>query len=403
MAVALVNGRVLLDEGFVEGKAVVIDGATIADVVGVDDIPASLERYDLEGGLLVPGFIDTQVNGGGGVLFNDSPTVETIRTIGEAHRRFGTTGYLPTLISDDLHVIRAGIEAVDAAIAEGVPGVLGIHIEGPFLNQQRKGIHDADKIRELDEEGLAVLTSAKSGRTLVTVAPECSTPVMIERLIDAGVIVSAGHSDATYAQMKVAIGAGLSGVTHLFNAMSQLTSREPGVVGAALESEEVWCGIIVDGHHVDPVTLKLALRTKPHDKFMLVTDAMPSVGTEAEEFLLQGKRISVRDGALRDETGRLAGSHLDMASAVRNAVETLGLSVVEAVRMASATPAAFLDLSGEIGEIGQGFRANLARLDNDLSLTDTWISGRRAGSVPTKIRSRIVPGPADGPSRKSDR
>ena len=381
MAVALVNGRVLCQEGFVGDKAVVIDGATIAGVVDAGDLPASFERYDLEGGLLVPGFIDTQVNGGGGVLFNDSPTVETIRTIGEAHRRFGTTDFLPTLISDDLHVIRAGIEAVDAAIAEGVPGVLGLHIEGPFLNEQRKGIHDADKIRELDEEGMTVLTSAKLGRTLATVAPECTTPAMIRRLVDAGVIVSAGHSNATYAQMKAAIDAGLSGVTHLFNAMSQLTSREPGVVGAALESD-LWCGIIVDGHHVDPVTLKLALRSKSHDKFMLVTDAMPSVGTEAENFMLQGKQISFSDGALRDETGRLAGSHLDMASAVRNAIETLGLTVEEAVRMASASPAAFLHVSGEVGQVVQGFRANLTMLDDNLFVTDTWISGLHAASCP---------------------
>lgn len=382
MAIALVNGRVLGKEGFVEGKAVVIEGATVAGVVDASDLPTSLERYDLEGGLLAPGFIDTQVNGGGGALFNDSPTVETIRTIGEAHRRFGTTGFLPTLISDDLHVIRAGIEAVDAAISERVPGVLGIHIEGPFLNEQRKGIHDADKIRELDEEGLAVLISAKLGRTLGTVAPECTTPAMIERLVDAGVIVSAGHSDATYAQMKAAINAGLSGVTHLFNAMSQLTSREPGVVGAALESDAVWCGIIVDGHHVDPVTLKLALRTKPHDKIMLVTDAMPSVGTEAQNFMLQGKQISVSDGALRDETGRLAGSHLDMASAVRNAIRTLDLTVEEAFRMASASPAAFLQISSEFGEIAQGFRADFARLDDNLFVTDTWISGLHAASCP---------------------
>ena len=381
MAVALVNGRVLVDEGFVEGKAVVIDGATIVDVVEADDIPSSLERHDLEGGLLVPGFIDTQVNGGGGVLFNDSPTVETIRKIGEAHRRFGTTGFLPTLISDDLHVIRAGIEAVDAAIAGGVPDVLGIHIEGPFLNEQRKGIHDGDKIRELDEEGLAVLTSARHGRTLVTVAPECTTPDMIRRLVDAGVIVSAGHSDATYAKMKAAIDAGLSGVTHLFNAMSQLTSREPGVVGAALESD-LWCGIIVDGHHVDPVTLKLALRAKTHDQFMLVTDAMPSVGTESDSFVLQGKQINVCDGALRDQTGRLAGSHLDMASAVRNAVETLGLTVEEAVRMASASPAAFLNASAEFGEITGGFSANITRLDDNLVVTDTWIRGQHAASYP---------------------
>jgi N-acetylglucosamine-6-phosphate deacetylase len=376
MAIALVNGRVLRDDGFLEGKAVVIEGATIEDVVDSAELPASLDRYDLEGGLLVPGFIDTQVNGGGGVLFNDSPTVETIRTIGHAHRRFGTTGFLPTLISDDLDVIRAGIEAADAAIAEGVPGVLGIHVEGPFLNEQRKGIHDADKIRELDEEGLAVLTSARRGRTLVTVAPECTTPVMIRRLVDAGVIVSAGHSDATYAQMKAAIDAGLSGVTHLFNAMSQLTSREPGVVGAALEVDAVWCGIIVDGHHVDPVTLKLALRSKRHDRFMLATDAMPNVGTDSEEFTLQGKRISVRDGACRDDTGKLAGSHLDMAAAVRNAIDTLDLPAPTAFNMASAIPAAFLGMGQQRGAIATGYDADLVLLDANLAVRETWVGGR---------------------------
>ena len=377
MPTALVNGRVLGENGFVEDKAVVVDGSVIAGVMDVPQLPAATDRHDLQGGLLVPGFIDTQVNGGGGTLFNDSPTVEAIRTIGQAHRQFGTTGFLPTLISDDLHVIQAGIDAVDAAIAEGVPGVLGIHVEGPFLNEQRKGIHDAEKIRELDEEGLAVLTSAKSGRTLVTVAPECTTPDMIRRLVEAGVIVSAGHTDATYAKMKTAIGAGVTGVTHLFNAMSQLTSREPGVVGAGLESDAVWCGIIVDGHHVDPATLRLALRCKPHDKLMLVTDAMPSVGTDVESFVLQGKRIGVKDGAVRDEDGRLAGSHLDMASAVRNAASTLDLPLETAVRMASVFPAEFLGLEHERGAIAPGYFADLVLLDDDLTVRETWISGQR--------------------------
>lgn len=377
MAMALVNGRLLVEDVFVDGLAAVIEGSVIAGLHAVADLPADLDRYDLEGGILVPGFIDTQVNGGGGVLFNDSPTVEAIRTIGEAHRIFGTTGFLPTLISDDLKVIRAGIEAVDAAIGAGVPGVLGIHIEGPFLNEQRKGIHDAEKIRELDEEGLAVLMSARTGRTLVTVAPECTTPGMIARLVGAGVIVSAGHSDATYAKMRTAIEAGLSGVTHLFNAMSQLTSREPGVVGAALEDEAVCCGIIVDGHHVSPATLKLALRCKPHNKFMLVTDAMPSVGTDATAFTLQGKEIFVENGACRDETGRLAGSHLDMASAVRNAVATLDLPIETAAQMASAFPAAFLGLARDRGAIARGYFADLALLDDDLTVRATWIGGRR--------------------------
>ena len=377
MATALINGRVLGQNGFVDGKAVIIDGAAIAGFVGVADLTADIERYDLEGDLLVPGFIDTQVNGGGGVLFNDSPTVETIRVIGEAHRRFGTTGFLPTLISDDLDVIHAGIDAVDAAIAARVPGVLGIHVEGPFLNEQRKGIHDAEKIRKLDDEGLAVLTSARRGRTLVTVAPECTTPDMIRRLVEAGVIVAAGHTDASYAKMKAAIDAGLSGVTHLFNAMSQLTSREPGVVGAGLESDAVWCGIIVDGHHVDPATLRLALRCKPHDKLMLVTDAMPSVGTDVESFMLQGKRIGVKDGAVRDEGGRLAGSHLDMATAVRNAIETFNLPPETAFQMASVVPAAFLGMEQQRGVIAPGCSADLALLDHNLVVRETWIDGQQ--------------------------
>ena len=375
MPTALCNGRVLTSAGFVDDHAIVIEDGLIASLSPAVELPPSIERYDLQGGLLVPGFIDTQVNGGGGVLFNDSPTIEVIRIIGETHRRFGTTGFLPTLISDDLDVIRAGIEAVDAAIAGGVPGVLGIHIEGPFLNEQRKGIHDAGKIRRLDEEGFAVLTSARHGKTVVTVAPECTTPRMISRLVEAGVIVAAGHSNATYQQMREAIDAGLSGVTHLFNAMSQLTAREPGLVGAALESEDIWCGIIVDGHHVAPATLNLALRCKSPDRFMLVTDAMPGVGTDAKRFTLQGKPIAVENGACRDETGRLAGSHLDMASAVRNAVRILGLSAVMACRMASSAPAAFLGMSDRRGAIAQGCTADLVLLDADLSVRRTWVGG----------------------------
>ena len=377
MATAITNGRVLLDGGLAEGKAVLIERDRIAAVIDERDVPAGIEAHDLQGGILVPGFIDTQVNGGDGVLFNDAPTVDTIRAIGRAHRKFGTTGFLPTLISDDLHVIRSGIEAVDSAIAQGVPGVLGIHIEGPFLNEHRKGIHDADKIRGLDEEGYDVLTSMKSGRTLVTVAPECTTPQMIARLVSAGVIVAAGHSNGRYADVRAAIGAGLTGVTHLFNAMSPLGARQPGVVGAALESDSIWCGIIVDGQHVSPATLKVALRCRPHDKFMLVTDAMPSVGSDTKEFVLQGKRIVARDGACFDENERLAGSDLDMAWAVRNAVELLDLPLETAFAMASAAPAAFLGLKSDRGAVSSGHRADLAWLGGDLNVRGTWIGGER--------------------------
>ena len=382
MPTVLVNGRMLLGRHFETGRCVMIDGDRISAVAEEADLPEGIERYDLGGGLLVPGFIDTQVNGGGGVLFNDAPTVETIRMIGEAHRRYGTTGFLPTLISDDLHVIRSGIEAVHSAIAEGVPGVLGIHIEGPFLNEHRKGIHDADKIRALDEEGYNVLTSLKTGRTVVTVAPECTTPEMIGRLVSAGVIVSAGHSNGKYSEVRAAIEAGLSGVTHLFNAMSPLGAREPGVVGAALESDSTWCGIIVDGQHVSPATMRIALRCKPHEKFMLVTDAMPSVGSDSKTFMLQGKRIFARGGACFDEKGRLAGSDLDMAWAVRNAIELVDLPAETAFAMGSAAPAAFLRLEGDLGRIAPGLRADLALLDDDLTVRATWIGGRhhKAGS-----------------------
>lgn len=375
MPTALTNGRVLIGGSFAEGTAVVLEAGLIVGVIAQSDLPAGIESHDLQAGFLVPGFIDTQVNGGGGLLFNDAPTVETIRTIGRAHRTFGTTGFLPTLISDDLHVIRSGIEAVEAAIAEGVPGVLGIHIEGPFLNEHRKGIHDADKIRALDEEGYEVLTSLKSGRTMVTVAPECTTPQMIARLVRAGVIVSAGHSNGRYGDVRTAIDAGVTGVTHLFNAMSPLGAREPGVVGAALESDSTWCGIIVDGHHVSAPTLKIALRCKAHDKFMLVTDAMPSVGSDSKEFVLQGKRIVARDGACLDEKGRLAGSDLDMAWAVRNAAELLDLPLETALAMASAAPAAFLGLDSSRGAISPGLRADLALLGQDLIVRETWIGG----------------------------
>src|SRR5436305_3627368 len=284
---ALVNGRVLTDEGLVEGRCVLIErGRIVAVADSADPRCAQAVQRDLGGQLLLPGFIDSQVNGGGGVLFNDAPTVETIRAIGRAHRRFGTTGFLPTLISADLDAVARAIAAVRSALEAGVPGVLGIHIEGPFVNVARKGVHDPAKLRDLDASALGLLTSLTGGRTLVTLAPEVTTPQIIEKLVARGVVVSAGHTNATYAEIGTALRHGLRGFTHLFNAMSQLTGREPGAVGAALEDPSSWCGIIVDGEHTDPVVLRIALRCKPHDRFMLVTDAMPSVGTDNGSFAL---------------------------------------------------------------------------------------------------------------------
>jgi len=376
MDLALVNARVMTDGGLEDGLAVVLVGARIAAVLPRRDLPADLPRRDLGGGALLPGFIDTQVNGGGNRLFNDCPSVETIAAIGAAHRRFGTTGFLPTLISDDLATVRDALAATRAAIEAGVPGVLGAHIEGPFLNTERKGIHDAGKLRRLDDEGLRLLTSLEIGRTMVTLAPEMVAMDDIARLAAAGVIVCAGHTNAGAATVREALAHGLTGFTHLFNAMSPLTSREPGVVGAALYDQTAWCGVIVDGRHVDPVVLKLALRCRPADRFVLVTDAMPCVGGDRTAFTLQGKHISVRDGACYDDRGRLAGSDLDMAGALRNAVTLLGLDLVAASAMASTNPAQFLGLGHELGRIAPGYRADLVHLDDSLEVVDTWISGR---------------------------
>jgi len=355
---------VLIDDHFVDEVAVVIDDAQIVDVVPRTDarVRAAHQR-DLLGQMLAPGFIDCQVNGGGGVLFNDAPTVDTLRRIATAHRRFGTTGLLPTLISDDAEVMRAAIAAVAAAIAQGVPGILGIHLEGPFLSPQRKGIHDAAKFRVPDAADIDLVASLGAGKTLLTLAPEEVSQQTLRALAQRDVVLAACHTAATYAQTRAALAAGMRGFTHLYNAMSPLGNREPGTVGAALEDAASWCGVIVDGHHVHPASLRIALAAKPQGKIFLVTDAMPPVGSEQSSFQLNGESITCRDGLCTNAQGVLAGSALDMATAVRNAVAMLQIPLVEALRMASAYPAAFLGLDSSHGRIAAGYAADLALLD----------------------------------------
>jgi N-acetylglucosamine-6-phosphate deacetylase len=377
--IGLTNARVLLPDGWHEDVTVVLDGARIHAVAPLLAPPEAQaeEVVDCGGLLLVPGFLDTQVNGGGGRLLNDNPGVETIRAIAQAHRRYGTTGLLPTLISDDLSVVEAAIRAVDAAIEMGVPGVLGVHLEGPFLSVARRGIHREDKVRALADEAVALLCSAERGVTMVTVAPESASPEQIARLAAAGVIVSLGHSDAPYEQVRACIEAGASGFTHLYNAMSQLTGRAPGMVGAALESDETFAGIIADGHHLHAASLRVALRAKGPERVMLVTDAMPSVGSSDDSFVLQGKTIHREGDVLHDAAGTLAGSTLTMAGAVRGAVEQGRVALETAVRMASATPAAFLGLGGETGRVAPGLRADLVLMDAGYEVRESWIAGER--------------------------
>lgn len=373
--VALVNGKVLAGEEFVDGMAVLMDGARIEAVLPTADVPADMERHDLGGDWLLPGYIDAQVNGGGGVLFNNTPTVEGLRAIAEGHRKFGTTGLMPTLISDDAAVMERAIGAVRDAIAQGVPGILGIHLEGPYLAEARKGTHDPHKFRVPDAAEVAMDLDLDNGVTLITLAPEKVPPDTIRAFVNGGAIVAAGHTDASYDEARAGLDAGISGFTHLYNAMSPLQGRVPGVVGAALEDRDSWLGIIADGVHVHPASLRVALAAKPRGKVFLVTDAMPPVGGDDPSYELYGEIITVKDGVVRNAAGSLAGSALDMHTALRNAVELLQQPLAEAARMASTYPAQFLGLGDRRGRIAAGYHADLVQLSPALALRNSWADG----------------------------
>jgi len=373
---ALVNARVLAGETLRDDVAVLLDGTRIAAVLPREQALAQAgEVRDLDGGILLPGFIDVQVNGGGGVLFNNDTSVEAIAAISRGHRKFGTTGFLPTLISDDAAVMARAVAATRQAIAAGVPGVLGVHLEGPYIAPSRKGTHDAAKFRVPDAAEAAMATSLDNGVTLITLAPERVPVDTIRAMVERGAIVVAGHTAGSYEEIRVALDAGLRGFTHLYNAMTPLQGREPGVVGAALEDRDSWCGIIVDGVHVHPGSLKVALAAKPRGKLFLVTDAMPMVGSDDPSFELYGEKIVAVDGVVRNAAGALAGSALDMATAVRNCVELLGLPLEEAARMASTYPAKFLGIDDSRGRIAPGYAADLVLLDERLRVRTTWIGG----------------------------
>jgi N-acetylglucosamine-6-phosphate deacetylase len=327
------------------------------------------------GAILAPGFIDIQVNGGGGVLLNDQPTEAGVRRIVEAHRKGGTTGCLPTLITDRSEVLEQLAAVTDACLK--IPGVLGFHLEGPALNRSRKGIHPESEIRLPTPRDLVALKSfGACGRSLVTLAPEAVPASMIEELIGAGLRISAGHSEATAAEMEQAASLGVSGVTHLFNAMSQLSARQPGLVGATLLDGRLFAGIICDGIHVDAACLRIAFRCKGRDRLMLVTDAMPLVGTNGKQFTLHGRSITLHENRLTGPDGTLAGAHLSMIEAVRNAVTLLEISLVDALVMASRTPAAFLGLQSELGLIAPGYRADLVAFTENFEVAGTWVAGQ---------------------------
>jgi N-acetylglucosamine-6-phosphate deacetylase len=366
------DGTVLHD-----GAAVVIDGPTIAALVPRPQLPMGVSVRDLPDGIwIAPGFIDLQVNGGADVLFNDQPTLDGIATIAAAHRTFGTTALLPTLVSDTAAKMEAALQAAEAAF-DTQPSVLGMHLEGPFLSSCKAGIHDPRAIRRPTPEDESLLCRQRRGKLLVTLAPEEVPSGFIGRLARAGVHLALGHSMATYAQTKAAMAEGLTGFTHLFNAMRPLTSREPGPIAAALESTNAWYGLIADGIHVDPAMLRLALRGV--GQAMLVSDAMPPVGGRSSRFMLHGREIRVDRGRATSAEGTLGGAILDMASAVRNCVNLMGVPLTQALRFASLHPASFLGIGDTLGRLAPGYRADIVAFEpGSLNVLATWVAGERA-------------------------
>jgi N-acetylglucosamine-6-phosphate deacetylase len=341
--------------------AVLIEGTRIKAVLPRNELEASTPVRTMPASAwLAPGFIDVQVNGGADVLFNDLPTPEGIRAIARAHCRFGTTALLPTLISDTTEKMQAALAAVEQLV-EAEPSILGIHLEGPFLSPEKPGVHALRHIRRPGSKDAEMLVAPRRGVTVVTLAPEEVPSGFIRRLASAGVRVCLGHSVATYAQTRAAMAEGLTGFTHLFNAMRPLAAREGGPIVAALESSDSWFGMIVDGVHVEPAVLRLALRGLARP--ILVTDAMPPVGGTRSSFALYGEEIAIHDGRCARQDGTLAGAVLDMASAVRNCVTLLGVPLETALRFASAHPASFLGVDGWLGRLAPGYRANIVALE----------------------------------------
>jgi len=375
---AITGARIFDGQNWHEDKALVFSNGTVESLAVATDLPADAERVDAAGSLLVPGFIDLQVNGGGGVMLNSEPTVDGIRQICTAHARFGTTALLPTLITDTPEITAATIAAGKQAREMHVSGFLGLHLEGPHLSLARKGAHDPALIRPMTDTDLDRLLACKGSfeALLITVAAENVTIAQVEKLAAAGFIVSLGHTDTTYDTAVSYAAAGARMVTHLFNAMSPLGHRQPGVVGAALETASLFAGLIADGFHVDPASIGIALRAKKGPgKIFLVTDAMSTIGTELKSFTLNGREILREGGRLTLADGTLAGADIDMLSSVRFIHEKLELPLDEALRMASLYPAEAVGLQDRYGSLKPGQHASFVVLTPDLDMQSTWIGG----------------------------
>lgn len=372
---ALTAKRIFDGAHFHGDSALLIEDGQIRALVPRDEAPSQARLDERHFACLVPGFVDWQVNGGGGALFNETPTAAAAGAIARAHLRYGTTALLPTVITDAPYVTDAAAEAIRQALADGVPGVVGVHFEGPHLSIEKRGVHEPRFIRPMETADMERVTRSGMGTVVTTVAPENVEIAQIKALADAGVVVSIGHTDAGYEVARSAFAAGARAVTHLFNAMAPLHQREPGLIGAAMENPEIWCGLIADGHHVHPAILQMLFSAGPLGRLTLVTDAMSSVGSASDDFLLNGRLVKRENGRLTVADGTLAGSDLDMLSAVKYAVTRCRVPLSSALQMATRNPADMLRLPTH-GRLTPGARADILALSETLDLEAIWLGGR---------------------------
>ncbi|WP_455820828.1 N-acetylglucosamine-6-phosphate deacetylase [Pseudomonas cerasi] len=374
---ALTRGRIYTGHKILDQHAVVISNGLIERICPLEDLPAGIETRQVDGAIIAPGFIDLQLNGCGGVQFNDdisAISVETLQIMQKANEKSGCTSFLPTLITSTDALMKRAVEVMRAWLAQNSNQALGLHLEGPWLNPLKKGTHDPDLIRTPDSALVDFLCANADVISKITLAPEKVDAAVIRKLRDAGIIISAGHSHSTYAEAQAGIDAGVSFATHLYNAMPTTSGREPGLIGALFDSPDVWCGIIADGLHVHYANIRNAKRIKG-DKLILVTDATAPAGASIDRFIFAGKTIYYRNGLCVDENGTLSGSALTMIEAVANSVEHVGISLDEALRMATLYPARALGVDTHLGSIEAGKVANLTVFTRDYKITRTIVNG----------------------------
>ena len=376
MKKALTGAKLFTGENFLENKALLIEDKYIAGIVGKANIPKNFEIQKLNGGILSPGFIDLQVNGGGGKLFNNSPDKESLNTIIEAHQYFGSTSIMPTVISDSLNILKKCTETISNEININ-HSLLGVHIEGPFFNAKYRGVHQKKYINTINASYLSLFEKLDEFPVMITLAPECISIKQLKYLKSLGFKILAGHTDASYDQLEEAIKYGLDGFTHLFNAMGQISAREPGVVGSAFDFDETSASIIVDLHHVHPSLINLSFKQKPKGKLFFVSDSMATINHGEPSFELYDEMVSESNGRIINSEGKLAGSSITQIDAIKNAYQKCNIPLESAIAMATLYPAQYLGVSHYIGQLKKGHRADLAHFDSSFKVRNVWLSGKK--------------------------